>query len=146
MLVSLLTSVTVIPFFGAGVGSVTGNAIDWPGATERFAGITMLCAAVTVTLSVALATFAAAAVMVVAPAVIPVTVKVADFEPPVMVTVEGIETMPAGAALRFTTRPAEGAEPDSVTVRVCVPVALILTFCGANVSDAVMVTVVDEDT
>ena len=50
--VSRLLSVTVMPPAGAGVPSVTGNAVDWPGPTVMPDGKVIVPGDTTVTLAV----------------------------------------------------------------------------------------------
>jgi hypothetical protein len=112
------------------------------------AGIEIEPAGKTVTVSVALATLAEAALAVITelPAVTPVTLNVVEVELPGIVTVIGSETIPVGLAERFTTRPAAGAGPDRATVKVCVPVPVMVAFCGPSVSEALTLTLVEDET
>ena len=113
----LLERFTVTADAGA-TGRVTWNTTDWPRLRETPEGRPMVPPLCTVTLVVPLATLdvVVLAVTVAVPRPTPVTGTVALEAPCAIVIVDGIDTMPAGTALRLTVMTA-GAGADNVTVR-----------------------------
>ena len=139
---SLLASVTVTPPAGAGPGSVTWNAADWPKATLTFEGSRMAPLFCTVTAAVAFETFGETvlAVIVVVPAETPVTGKIAVVAPAAMVAVAGIVIIPAVLLAKVIATPPAGAGADSVKVRFCGVAPIRVRLAGEKVSEAPTVT------
>lgn len=140
--VSLLVSVTVTPPGGAGAGSVTCMAVDWPSPTVTPEGSDRLPGELTVAVAVALVTFGVAvlAVIVVVPRAAPVTETFAVVVPAAIVVVPAIVTTPAGLAASVTFRPPAGAGADKVRVSVLVSVPVRLRVCGEKLNEPVTVT------
>jgi hypothetical protein len=140
----LLERFTVTPPAGAAADRVTGKARDWPRPTVAVDGSEIEPAFCTVMVAVALEMLTgddAAAVMVAEPAATGVTLKVAVVAFALMVTEPGSETIPVGAAVRFTVI-AEGAAADKVTVKVRLSGPEKVTVAGERLSDALTETVV----
>jgi hypothetical protein len=139
---SLLTSVTVTPPVGAGPGSVTWNAADWPRATLTFEGSRIAPLPCTVTVAVPFETFGETvlAVIVVDPTATPVTEIVVVLNPGPMFAVAGMLMIPAVLLAKVTNTPPAGAGADSVRIRGCDAVPVSVKVAGEKVSVAPTVT------
>jgi hypothetical protein len=138
--VSLLESKTVTPFAGAGAPRVMVNGACWPGGTVIAAGTEIEPCAVTLQMvSARLGKLLAWITVLPDPTMVSGTGTVMD--PCANVTLEG--TVPTLTLLedRFTARPPEGAGPERVSVRFCVPPPVKVTLGGVKAMVAVTCTV-----
>ena len=139
--VSLLLNVTVTPPVGAGVPNVTAKAADCVGLTVTFVGRLIVPGATTVTLAVVSAILGVElAWMVVVPGATPVTATVAVVPLAAMFTVAGTVAAAVLLELRLIVTPPAGAGADSVKVRFCVAVPVMLRGLGDNVAVAATFT------
>lgn len=138
--VSLLDNETVTPPAGAGVPRVRISEVCWPGATDSVAGRDMeLC---TVTLAVVSARYGdLLAWITVLPDETIVNGTATVVEPCGIVTVEG--TVPTLGLLedKLMAKPPDGACPDRVKVRFCVPLPENDTVGGVKARVAVTGTI-----
>lgn len=137
--VSLLESKTVTPLAGAGAPRVMVNGACWPGATVIVPGNEIeFC---TVTLEVVSARFGKLlAWITVLPDATIVSGTSTVVDPCAKVTVEGTVATLTLLEDRFTAKPLDGACPERVNVRFCVPPPDKVTLCGVKAMVAVTCT------
>jgi len=138
--VSLLESKTVTPLAGAGAPSVIVYGACWPGATVIVAGNEIeFCTVTLEVVSARLGKLLAWITVLPDPKMVSGTSTVVD--PGANVTVEG--TVPTLTLLedRLTAKPPDGACPERVNVRFCVPPPVKVTLGGVKAMVAVTCTV-----
>ena len=138
--VSLLESKTVTPFAGAGAPRVMVNGACWPGATVIVAGNEIeFCTVTLEVVSARLGKLLAWITVLPDPKMVSGTSTVVD--PGANVTLEG--TVPTLTLLedRLTAKPPDGACPERVNVRFCVPPPVKVTLGGVKAMVAVTCTV-----
>ena len=116
--VSLLVKATVTPPAGAGTGRVTAYGMDWPIATEAFAGRPMVPALTTFTVAVVSGTFGEELPWItVEPMLTPVTGTLTVVVPAPKVTLAGTVAVLGLVDVRLMVKPPAGAAADRVRVR-----------------------------